>query len=343
MVKFDSDGNVLVQWGSPGSGDGQFANPQDVAIDSAGFVYVTHTHNHRVQKFDSNGQFILKWGTQGSGDGQLAFPSRLAFDSNDILYVTEPDNGRIQKFTATGQFAGTIAEGQLSFPVGIDVDSSNNVYVAESGAAGNPSRVDKFFSSGQLITTWGSLGSAPGQFNQPKGLALDQSYNVYIADEFNNRIQKFDSNGNLMAVFGQDRLNHPIDVAVDSQGRVYASDFDEILIYVPLFRIHLQILIVPIPAIQTYELPALMASGINIMNGLAGNDRMNGCGRSDTVNGNAGNDGITGGMMQLAAAMVMIMSKVVLAMTLYLAMRVSIHLLAARVLISSSVDPAVQT
>ena len=56
---------------------------------------------------------------------------------------------------------------------------------------------------------------------------------MYVADEFNNRIQKFDSNGNFITEFGQDRLNHPIDVAVDSQARVYTSDFDEILKYVP--------------------------------------------------------------------------------------------------------------
>lgn len=45
--------------------------------------------------------------------------------------------------------------------------------------------------------------------------------------------EKFDSNGNLITEFGQDRLNHPIDVAVDSQGSVYASDLDEKLIFVP--------------------------------------------------------------------------------------------------------------
>ena len=165
--------------------------------------------------------------------GELSFPSRLAIDSNDILYVTDNGNGRVQKFNTIGQFVGTIAEGQLSFPVGIDVDSSDNVYVAESGASGNPSQVNKFTSSGQFITSWGSLGSDPGQLNQPKGLTIDEDNNVYVADEFNNRIQKFDSNGNFITEFGQDRLSHPIDVAVDSQGRVYASDFDEILIYVP--------------------------------------------------------------------------------------------------------------
>ena len=122
-------------------------------------------------------------------------------------------------FNTDGQSVGTIAEGQLSFPVGIGVDSSDNVYVAESGASGNPSKVNKFTRLRSIYNFMGSLGSNPGQFNQPKGLTLDESDNVYVADEFNNRIQKFDSDGNFITEIGQDRLNHPIDVAVDSQGR----------------------------------------------------------------------------------------------------------------------------
>ena len=71
----------------------------------------------------------------------------------------------MQKLDTNGGFVGTIAEGQLSFPVGIDLDSSGNVYVAESGAGGNLSQIDEFASTGQLITSWGSLGSDDGQFN----------------------------------------------------------------------------------------------------------------------------------------------------------------------------------
>jgi hypothetical protein len=54
-----------------------------------------------------------------------------------------------------------------------------------------------------------------------------------VADEFNNRIQKFDSNGNFITEFGQDKLGHLIDVAIDSQALVYASDENnaQILIY----------------------------------------------------------------------------------------------------------------
>jgi hypothetical protein len=197
VIKFDATGNVITQWGSGGSGDGQFHNPQDVAIDSVGNLYVTDTNNHRIQKFNNNGQFILKWGSFGSGDGQLGFPSRLAIDSNDIIYVTEPDNGRIQKFNTVGQFVGKIAEGQLSFPVGIDVDSSDNVYVAESGASGNPSRVDKFTSSGQFIT---------GKFSQEYEKAMTDEEEQKVINEYWGSLDSAGGGGG--GWFGKPDLRH---------------------------------------------------------------------------------------------------------------------------------------
>ena len=66
-------------WGTAGSGDGEFQNPQDVAIDSLGNLYVTDTNNHRIQKFDNNGQFIIEWGTFGSNHGEICISTRLAF------------------------------------------------------------------------------------------------------------------------------------------------------------------------------------------------------------------------------------------------------------------------
>lgn len=187
VVKFDSSGNVMTQWGTPGSGDGQFQHPQDVAIDSAGNLYVTDTYNHRIQKFNSNGQFIAKWGSQGSTDGQFNFPDRIATDTNDFVYVTDDGNGRVQKFTTTGMFIAKFGENYLNAPVGIETDSNNNVYVAESEGH----RVSKFTSTGQLITAWGSPGSNPGQFANPKGLTLDQNNNVSqmnLTTEFKNLI-----------------------------------------------------------------------------------------------------------------------------------------------------------
>jgi DNA-binding beta-propeller fold protein YncE len=228
VLKFDSDGNLITQWGTQGSADGQFINPQDVGLDSAGFVYVVDTRNHRIQKFTDNGQFVANWGSQGSADGQFNFPDRIAVDSNDIIYVTDDGNGRVQKFNTAGQFVGKFGENYLNVPVGIGVDSNNDVYVAESG--GN--RVSKFTSTGQLLTAWGSFGSTDGRFNQPKGLHVDAEDNVFVADEFNDRVQKFDKDGNFITKF-DGLLGHPIDVAVDSMGQVFVSDENngQILVY----------------------------------------------------------------------------------------------------------------
>lgn len=113
-------------------------------------------------------QFVGQWGSNGSSDGQFNFPNRIAVDTNDFIYVTDDGNRRVQKFITTGQFAGKIAEGQLSFPVGIGLDSSNNIYVTESGTSGNPSRVDKFNTAGQLVTSWGLWAQPPVNLTSPR-------------------------------------------------------------------------------------------------------------------------------------------------------------------------------
>ena len=68
---FGSSGLFANNWGSDGTGDGQFQSPQDVAVDSQGRVYVADTLNHRVQVFNEAGLFLFAWGTEGSEEGQF--------------------------------------------------------------------------------------------------------------------------------------------------------------------------------------------------------------------------------------------------------------------------------
>jgi DNA-binding beta-propeller fold protein YncE len=125
--------------------------------------------------------------------------------------------------------------GQFRSPWGIAVDGSGNVYVADSNPIPDPSndRIQKFTSSGGVLTTWGTTGSGNGQFSGPTSVAVDGSGNVYVADQFNHRIQKFTSSGGFITKWGaygtgNGQFKYPVAVAVSSSGNVYVADDNRI-------------------------------------------------------------------------------------------------------------------
>ncbi|PYN82856.1 MAG: hypothetical protein DMD97_00165, partial [Candidatus Rokuibacteriota bacterium] len=107
------------------------------------------------------------------------------------------DRFRVQKFDASGTFLAAwgssgSGNGQFGYPLGVATDASGNVYVADPYNF----RIEKFDASGTFLTAWGSQGSGDGQFALPLsgfpwGVATDASGNVYVADKYNHRIQKF--------------------------------------------------------------------------------------------------------------------------------------------------------
>ncbi|MEI8328052.1 MAG: 6-bladed beta-propeller [Candidatus Taylorbacteria bacterium] len=92
----------------------------------------------------------------------------------------------------------SLANGVLNQPVFLAIDSSDNIYVADTVGQ----RIEKFDSSGNFISKFGSYGTGNGQFVTPYGIAVDPSNNVYVADSGNNRIEKFDSSGNYVTQWG---------------------------------------------------------------------------------------------------------------------------------------------
>lgn len=222
--------DALLSFGTPGTGDGQFADPAAIALDSAGNIWVADASNNRVQKFNPAGTLLLKFGTYGTANGQFNNPQGIACDSADNVYVTDRDNNRVQKFNSAGTYttkwgtAGT-GNGQFNAAWGIAIDSSNNVYVGDF----INNRVQRFNSAGTYVSQFGTAGSGNGQFNFVRGVDTDAAGNVWVADANNNRVQKFNSSGTYQSQFGTvgsalGNLYSPSGIAIDSSGNVYVSD-----------------------------------------------------------------------------------------------------------------------
>ncbi len=218
--------SYVSQFGSFGSGNGQFNGTNAIAVDSSGNLYVADYNNRRVQKFTSSGSYVLQFGTSGTGDGQFMSLSGIAIDSSGMVYVSDNSQNNIQRFTSTGIFLskfGTTgsADGQLNGPNGIAFDSSNNLYVADT----SNHRIQKFTSSGSFISKFGSQGTGNGQFQAPTGIAVDSSGNLYTSESGNNRVQKFTSAGTYVTQFSGGSMNSPQDIAVDKlSGNIFIAN-----------------------------------------------------------------------------------------------------------------------
>ena len=179
MLKFDADGNLVTSFGA-----GMLLFPHGIHIDSDGNVWITDAQGprdnapetaglgHRVIKFSPTGEVLLELGEAGvAGDGT----DHLLNTPCDV--ITAPD-GSI--FVADGH------------------GGQNNNAPPETVA-----RIVKFDAEGNYITHWGGLGSEPGQFRTPHGLAFDSRGRLFVADRGNVRIQIFDLEGNFQEEWTQ--------------------------------------------------------------------------------------------------------------------------------------------
>ena len=229
------EATAILTWGSQGTGDGQFQDPRDVAVDKEGNVYVVDSGNHRIQKFDAHGHFLAQWGGQGNGPGQFREPWGIAVADDGSVYVADTWNHRIQKFDSEGRFLlqwgtygateGTLgAAGVFWGPRDVAIDAEGNVYVTDTGNK----RVQKFDPKGKFLGQWGGGGVLDGQMDEPVGIAIDEKGNIYIADTWNQRVQKFDKDFNFLTKwpirgwYGQSVVNKPYLAA--KGGRVYVTD-----------------------------------------------------------------------------------------------------------------------
>ena len=155
-------------------------------------IYVAVSDDHCIKILNPDLTLSSIFGRKGSGNGEFMRPWDVAFDSTGNVYVTDFDNHRIQVFTAEGeylrQFGWEGSDGEELNPNGICIDSEDVVYVTNWAT----NQVLLFDCQGvPLKPPFGSQGSELGQFATPCGIALDKDENIYVADLYNNCVQKF--------------------------------------------------------------------------------------------------------------------------------------------------------
>ncbi len=138
VVKFNEDGEYLLEWGSSGTGPGQFNLVHSVKVDADRRVYVADRRNGRIQIFDENGEFLDMW------DG-MAQPSHIVVAQDQTIWMSDPTLNRLVQFNSDGQrltywgAAGSFP-GAFNNPHHFDSDQDGNLYVADV----NNYRVQKF-------------------------------------------------------------------------------------------------------------------------------------------------------------------------------------------------------
>ncbi len=266
VLKFAGNGAYLTQWGVLGTNIGQLYNPYGIALDSSNIVYVVDFQNIRVEKFDSLGNYLGQLGSTGLFSENNGLAVAVAVDSGNNVYVVDEnsENGRIEKFNSNGAYLTQWPSS--GYPYFVATDSGNNVYVTDAHNGTNVQRgVEKFDSNSTYLTLWGIFGTNNGKFNDPCGIAVDRSNNVYVTDDSLNRVEKFGSNGNHLTQWGSSgsgpgQFSGPVSVAVDSTGNyIYVADGGNARIQVFANNTN----IVP-PAITRQPISQIVPAGVNV-------------------------------------------------------------------------------
>jgi sugar lactone lactonase YvrE len=266
--------------------------PTDVAVDKEGNVYIADWHTNRIRKVIAATGIITTVAGTGNGgfsgdnglavDAQLGAPWGVAVNDAGDIYIADSSNNRIRKVIAATGIITTVAgngnpdfggdnglaiDAQLYNPKDVDFDGVGNLYIVDR----LNHRIRKVISATGVITTVAGNGdcdfggdngpATAAQLCSPRGIAVDEMGNFYIADTINDRIRKVDaSTGIIITIAGGGttlgdgglayvaELANPCGVAVnDESGGFIIADSENHRIrevaYYPLEKIYLPIVL----------------------------------------------------------------------------------------------------
>jgi len=224
----------------PGGDNAHFRQPNRIAVDSLGRLYVVDYYNYRVQRCSLSGS----WSCTTFGPTAGAFTGTgISVDTSNNVYIYDSDVGRVIKCSSGGACSDLVIE--MSYSQDIAVDSSGNIY---AGAYGH-SEIRKYNSSGaslgNYLGTWHESYYPDGEYVfSPSGLAVAADGSLYVTESDGQRLLKINAAGERQWVIGDpgawgeedDQFSSPEgNPAISSSGNIYVPDGgnDRIQIFAP--------------------------------------------------------------------------------------------------------------
>ena len=193
LLEFDSSGNFVREIGKNLHA---WSYAHAVRIDPQDNIWVVDKGSNMILRFNPQGRVDWVFGRKGEASHLVVPPDYEPVMARMLermgVAVDIPENMNPRRPLPVHR------DNDFNQPTDVAWDSQGNSYFADGYIN---SRVGKANARGEWVASWGSLGSGPGQFDTPHGIAVSPDDEIYVADRGNRRIQVFDTDGNYLREF----------------------------------------------------------------------------------------------------------------------------------------------
>jgi DNA-binding beta-propeller fold protein YncE len=219
----------VTEWGTNGTGEGQFMYIEDFSLDAQGNVLATDALKRDVQVFSPDGELVAIFGPDDVGDAALEKPEGVAVDDEGYVFVADYLSGYVQKYDQNYNHLMTFsgfgsAEGETAESEFMDI-GHDRLYLAEAGN----NRISVFDLYGEFLFTFGAEGTAAGQMIRPEASKVASDGTIFVADYGNHRVQVFTKDGEFIRMFAGEgtepgQFRNITGIALDKYDNVYTCD-----------------------------------------------------------------------------------------------------------------------
>lgn len=217
----------LGRFGHKGRLNGEFNNPQAIAVSRDNTLYIVDTDNHRIQLFSYRGDFIKSIGGFGFKEDQFDSPRDIWVNSIINIYVSDYYNNRIQRYDKDMNFInsfksndGQDPEFQFAEVSSCLVTSQNDLFVLDH----DEYKVIKYKRDGSAERSFGRLESGKGELNFPLQLELWSFDKILISDPKAKAIFIYDLFGNFIKKIVSNGFKYPSGIEADKNNNIYIAD-----------------------------------------------------------------------------------------------------------------------